>query len=188
MVHGAQVPETLFSERCAYWNQDETSHIWSQEDCSHYRETWGGYTYSTHHEPDRPREDRDRDPASRDYLAEGSNLHDFPKLNVTEDKRMPQCPATSKQTTTQREQARGQLVRTPLPESACGPRLHYVVPKGHVFMMGDNRSNSNDSREWGPVPLANIKGKAMFIWLSTGEPPRKGPFGMRFERIGNFVH
>jgi signal peptidase I len=52
-------------------------------------------------------------------------------------------------------------------------------------MMGDNRFNSNDSREWGPVPLANIKGKAMFIWLSLGKPESTW---IRFQRIGNFVH
>jgi signal peptidase I len=52
-----------------------------------------------------------------------------------------------------------------------GPQGPYTAKAGEVWVLGDNRNNSSDSRAWfggrgGGVPFANIRGRAMFVWLS----------------------
>lgn len=50
----------------------------------------------------------------------------------------------------------------------------YKVAPGEVWVLGDNRNNSSDSRAWNHergagAPLQNIKGRALFVWLSFGQ-------------------
>ncbi len=47
-----------------------------------------------------------------------------------------------------------------------------VVPKGHVWLQGDNYHNSTDSRHYGPIPYSLLRGKVFYkIWpLSEAGP------------------
>lgn len=57
------------------------------------------------------------------------------------------------------------------------------VPPGNLFMMGDNRHNSSDSRVWGMLPMKYLKGKAMVIYFSWNFD-KHFP---RFKRIGKLI-
>ena len=66
-----------------------------------------------------------------------------------------------------------------------GPLL---VPDGHLFCMGDNRDESHDSRAWGPVPLAHVKGRAVMVYWSYGGETPDGTWrglGHRLKQLAN---
>jgi len=56
------------------------------------------------------------------------------------------------------------------------------VPAGNYFMMGDNRDYSDDSRYWGFVPDANLRGRAFFIWFNWDDIVNAS-----FKRVGHRI-
>lgn len=67
----------------------------------------------------------------------------------------------------------------------------FKVPPNSYFAMGDNRDKSSDSRYWGTVPRAMIKGRAFMVyWSFSGEPPPPGspPIERVKELLGVVIH
>ena len=63
------------------------------------------------------------------------------------------------------------------------PQASFVVPSGQVFVLGDNRDASVDSRRFGTVPIADVKGTAKQVLFS-----RSPSEGMRWRRIGQWLN
>jgi len=66
-----------------------------------------------------------------------------------------------------------------------------VVPPHKLFMMGDSRYNSKDSRYWGFVPRENVRGKPLFVYYSYNADDSDRPVPMltdiRWSRIGHWI-
>jgi signal peptidase I len=67
------------------------------------------------------------------------------------------------------------VIRDNMPET--------LIKKGNIFVMGDNRDQSYDSRFWGQLPLENVKGKALIIYFSWDS----NNFFNRLLRIGHII-
>ena len=180
-VNGQAVPAELVGDSVSHWDHNELIGEWREREATLHREELGDATYHTLYDVDRPKKDAaiagDPDAPYSRYR----DPRDFPSH------RIPACEADAYRSEEDRQRSLGVIETAPRSDEQdgpCAPQRHYVVPEGHVFTLGDNRQNSRDSREWGPVPIENIKGKALFIWWSS-KPAKAG--GIQWDRIGKVV-
>ncbi len=165
-VNGTAIPATEVPGPCRYSDYEEVGGRWFDRECSEYREAYGGHSYSVYGSAGRADD-------ARDGVADA---RDFPGLDVALPPRCANMDDSSVDKA--KKQVTGTIVDShPAVPGACAQQRHFVVPPDSYFVMGDNRSNSNDSRVWGVVPKATVIGRAKSIWLA------KGPRGYDWSRV-----
>lgn len=163
-VNGRAVPPALLDPSDTYTDVDERRGKWRDAPAARYFEELNGHRYNVLH---------DIKGVERAQLGLPSP-HDFPR-SVAD---VPSC-AREPGSVDRSGAVHGRVVEGPRGVGVCEPQRAYLVPPGYLFAVGDNRGDSNDSRQFGPVSSALVRGRVTGIWMTSGE------HGASFARVGN---
>jgi signal peptidase I len=155
-LNGKALPLELVDAKATYLEHFEYSVPAEQHQAASYREVIEGHAHLVFEAADRPER-----AASQELAAESM---DFPGIVAetcaSNPDRLPDYRPSADQVGGEVVVARDAAAAT----GPCAPFRHYVVPRGHFFVLGDNRHNANDSRFWGSVPFTNIVGRVTGRW------------------------
>jgi signal peptidase I len=148
-VNGTAVPHTVVAAHTQYDDRDDETGGWRPRSVSRWHDMLDGRGFD---------------------VFEGSSTsadRDFPRLDAAFP---PGCASEAMfRDAPQAHEVHGTIVDGPPGAGACAPQRHYVVPKGALFGLGDNRYNANDSRYWGAFPASDVIGRVIGVWYSDGK-------------------
>lgn len=147
-INGKEVREELVDANSSYRDQSYDTGEWRDVPAERWRSKLGETSFELFH-------------------SSSSTARDFPQP----DAEPPSC-AVDGYPGASSDQRAGTVVVTKPGATECEQQAHFVVPEDSLFVMGDNRENSADSRYWGVVPTENVTGRVIGIYF---------PFG----RVGN---
>ncbi|MBV8763094.1 MAG: signal peptidase I [Deltaproteobacteria bacterium] len=176
-VNGTAVPHTLVAKEWEYMDVDEASGQEMRQQVSRWHEELGGHGYDVYEqigrgEPSRTGTAGERDfPRLDDPFPPGCAdravfLPDAPRRHAVKGDIVDVNPAVTAMNADSSASGGG--------SGACALRRHYVVPKGALFTMGDNRYNANDSRFFGAVRNDDVIGRVIGVWWNASGVSRIG--------------
>lgn len=176
-VNGKAVPHTLVAKDWEYEDRDERDGGAIRRPVSRWHEVLDGHAYDVYEGAGR---------GDAPGAAGAAGERDFPRLDSPlapgcADEAMFRGPARS-------HEVKGEIVATNrgaagmnatgtemnADSGACALREHYLLPKGALFVMGDNRYNANDSRYFGAVREDDVIGRVLGVWWNAGGIGRIG--------------
>jgi signal peptidase I len=112
----------------------------------------------------------------------------YRQASEEEEKQIPLKKLYTLQRETIDENSHFVMLRNGEVDDSFGP---VVIPPEQLFVLGDNRDSSDDSRFWGMVPVENLEGKAFLIWASFDWEKRSQGFRfppLRVDRLMTLIH
>ena len=175
-INGKAVPHTLVQKDWEFEDYDESIGSEVRQRVSWWREELGGHRYDVYEAIGRGEPPRLGTAGERDFprldspfppgCTHEATFNGPAKSHEVKGELVDASPAAAQMNADSNASTAG--------SSACALQRHYVVPKGALFTMGDNRYNANDSRYFGAVREDDVIGRVIGVWWNASGVSRIG--------------